>query len=173
MRSLMMALAKSLAVAGCAALLLAGGAAAHQHKTKSLIILHPWVHAATAGAASTEGYLTIRNTGHETERLLGAVIDGVGEAAVMQPVAGQPHGNCKLAKGIDIAPGATLELKPGLAGLKFGAVSKTLLESVYANGVLNFAKAGAVKIEFYVEAEDAKSSGHVELADCAALPATQ
>ena len=164
---------KILALAAISGLAFGPSAQAHQIKTKSLVITHPWVHAADKGAAATDGFLVIRNIGKEPERLLGAVIDGVGEAAVVQAGPAQGDGMCTLAKGIEIAPGATLELKPGKAGLMFGAVSTSLYENAYANGVLNFAKAGAVKVEFLVEAADAKSSGHLALAECAPLPATQ
>ncbi len=160
-------------VAVLVALLVAHGAEAHKVKTRTLEILHPWVHAADAGAATTDGFMVIRNTGKQAERLLSAVIDGVGEATVMQASAGQPDGTCKLAKGIEIAAGATLELKPGQAGLRFGTVSKGLTELLYVNGVLNFETAGAVKVEFYVEAKDAKSSEHADLADCPMHTPTQ
>jgi periplasmic copper chaperone A len=156
-----------------AALLVAYGAEAHKVKTTTLEIMHPWVHAADAGAASTSGYLVIHNTGTQTERLLGAVIDGVGEAVIVQTAAGQLDGSCRLGKGLEIAPGATLELKPGVAGLQFGMVSKDLMEAIYANGVLNFAKAGAVKVEFFIEATDAKASAHATLPECPLPTATQ
>ena len=164
---------KAMYLAATIAVLLSSAAQAHQIKTKTLIITHPWVHAADKGAPSTDGFLVIRNIGKEPERLLGAVIDGVGEAYVMQAGPRKGDGMCKLAKGIEIAPGATLELQPGQAGLTFGAVGKGLYENVYANGVLNVAKAGAVKVEFLIEAADAKSSGHVALSECGAVPATQ
>jgi periplasmic copper chaperone A len=166
-----MTIGNVLALIAAAGLVFASAAQAHQVKTTTLIITHPWVHGADAGAAFTDGFMTIRNVGKEPERLLGAVIDGVGEAMVTQ--AGPGKGMCKLAKGIEIAPGATLELKPGRAGLLFGAVSKPLREALYADGVLNFAKAGAVKVEFFVEAAGAQSSGHAVLAECEALPVTQ
>lgn len=164
---------KILSLAAVCGLAFGAAAKAHQVKIKSLVITHPWVHAAEKGAAATDGFLVIRNIGKEPERLLSAVIDGVGEALVVQAGPAKGDGMCRLAKGIEIAPGATLQLKPGKVGLAFGAVSKGLYENAYANGVLNFAKAGAVKVEFLIEAADAKSSGHVALAECAPLPATQ
>ena len=164
---------KSLSLAAACGLAFGAGAEAHQIKTRTLVITHPWVHAADKGAALTDGFLVIRNIGREPEQLLGAVIDGVGEATVMRAGPAKGDGMCTLAKGIEIAPGATLELKPEQAGLRFGAVSKSLYENAYANGVLNFAKAGAVKVEFLIEAADAKASGHTTLAECKPLSATQ
>lgn len=156
-----------------AAVLCVHAAEAHKIKTRTLEILHPWVHAAEAGAAGTDGFLVIRNTGKQADRLLGAVIDGVAEAVVVQLPSGQPDSSCRLAKGVEIAAGATMELRPGKTALRFAKVSKGLTEALYANGVLSFEKAGAVKVEFYIEAADAKSSGHAVVADCPMAAATQ
>ena len=134
--------------------------------------MHPWVHAAQAGALSTDGFVVIKNIGKEPERLLGASVDGALGTGLMQLIPGGPGGLCRLAAGIEIAPGATIELKPGRSGFMFGKLAKTLRQDLYVNGVLTFEKAGAIKVEFFIEAADAPSSSHQAVADCAAA-ATQ
>jgi periplasmic copper chaperone A len=168
-----MAHTRTVLIAAAMALGLAGSGQAHQIKTKTLSILHPWVHAAEAGTSSTDGFVVIKNISREPERLLGAALDGAGEAVLSQLSPGTPGGACKLTKGLEIAPGAALELKPGKAGLLFGKVGKTLMQDLYVDGVLHFAKAGDVKIEFFIESAEAKTSTDLVLADCATPQAVQ
>ena len=134
---------------------------AHEVKTRGLLLHHPWVHAAAAGAMGTDGFVIITNTGKAPERFLGATIEGAVDATLVRAVSPvDANALCRLENGIDIAPGATLVLKPGASGLLFGAVNKSLREDIYANGTLVFAKAGVVKIEFYIQAEDSKAAKH-------------
>jgi copper(I)-binding protein len=154
-------------------LVLTGTSDAHQIKTKTLTIMHPWIHAAESGASGTQGYVAIRNTGADADRLIGASLDGAADAMVMQPVPGSAGGECRPANGIEIAPGATLELKPGQGELKFGKLTKSQMRDIYSDGVLRFAKAGAIKVEFFVDAPKATSSADVIVADCAKAAVTQ
>ena len=161
-------------LAAVTAVLLIGPSQAHQIKTKTLTIMHPWVHAAATGSASTDGFVVIKNIGKETDRLLGAFLDGAGEAAIVQQAPGTPGGVCKLAKGLEVPAGAAVELKPGNVSLQFGKLGKTLIQDLYADGVLHFEKAGAVKIEFYIEAAGATaSSDALVVADCASPAMSQ
>ena len=162
-----------------AAVLIAAGACwaapglAHEIKSGALVLHHPWVHAAAKGAASTDGFLVIKNTGTTPDRLLGATINGVGPAVVVQPGgAAGASGLCRLEQGIEIAPGATVVLKPGTAGLMFSDVSASLREDTYADGTLMFAKAGHVKIEFFVQAADSVTPSHSAQAGLAACGPT-
>ena len=152
----------------------AAPAIAHEIKAGTLVITHPWVHAVPAGALATGGFMIIHNTGHEADALIGAAITGVADAAFAEPVAGAADGACKASKEIAIPAGATVRLEPGKLGLVFGKVAKGLDENLYADGVLHFRKAGAIKVQFFIEAARAKASKDVVLADCTkTLPLVQ
>jgi copper(I)-binding protein len=136
------------------ALTLAGAsglAHAHEHKTGSLRIVHPWVRATPTGAQVAGGFVTIINAGSAPDRLLGGTIakgartevhatsieDGI---ARMRPVEG----------GLEIKPGATVELKPGGLHLMFVDLKEPLKEGQTVRGTLTFEKAGSVEVEYTV-----------------------
>jgi len=161
---------RDLVVAGFAFVFCAASAPAHEIKTRTLVITHPWVHAAAAGALATDGFMIIHNTGHEADALIGATLIGAEDAVFAEPVAGATDGACKASKEIAIPAGATVRLEPGKLGLVFGKVSKGQDENLYADGVLHFRKAGAIKVEFFIEAPRAKASKDMVLADCTKAP---
>lgn len=176
-RVMPMTLLKAFGLAAIAGgLSVCGVCQAHEVKIKGLVLHHPWVHAAVAGDVGTDGFVMITNTGKTPERLIGATLEGAGDAALVRSSSAvDASALCRLENGIEIAPGATLVLKPGASGLLFGAVAKPLREDIYANGTLVFAHAGAVKVEFYVQADDSKAASHSATGAMAAcvVPATQ
>lgn len=141
------------ALALCAPITSDGPARAHEVKTGGLKIVHPWVRATPKGVSVTAGYAKIKNAGKAADRLLSATLiraksTEVHETTVdngiarMRPVAG----------GIEIKPGATVELKPGGLHLMFIGLDEGLIEHDYVAGTMTFAKAGTIKVEFAVEA---------------------
>jgi copper(I)-binding protein len=54
----------------------AGSAQGHEVLAGKLVLVHPWVRAAAAGAMSTPGYGKITNTGKFADRLIGASLSG-------------------------------------------------------------------------------------------------
>jgi copper(I)-binding protein len=58
----------------------------------------------------------------------------------------------ELKNGLEIAPGATLELKPGSYHIMMMNLSRPLTKGDRVKGSLTFEKAGKVDIEFTVEA---------------------
>src|SRR3954453_4777873 len=75
--------------AACLALgvILCAPSAAHPHslKRKTLEIVHPWVRAMSDGTVSAIGYVTIKNTGKITDRLIGASLSGATAAEIVGP----------------------------------------------------------------------------------------
>jgi copper(I)-binding protein len=150
---------KSTCVLAVAACLLATGALAQQYKAGSLEIDHPWSRATPKGAKIGAGYLTIKNTGSAPDRLVGgSMADAVsveihemtmdGGVMKMRPVAG----------GLEIKPGETVELKPGGFHLMFKDLKQSLKKGEQVDGVLDFEKAGSVKVQYTVEGVGEKSS---------------
>ena len=66
----------------------------------------------------------------------------------------------KLARGLEIKPGQSVELKPGGYHLMFMGLRGGLKEGQTIKGTLVFEKAGSVDVEYRVAAIGAKSSGH-------------
>lgn len=137
---------------------------AHDYTAGSLAIHNPVSRATLHGQPVGGGFLTIANKGAEADRLVSitapavsddvqlhemAVADGV---MTMRPVKG----------GIEIPAGATVELKPGGLHVMFMAIKQPLKEGEAIKATLNFEKAGAVEVEFQIEAMKPAAAGHGE-----------
>ena len=133
----------------------ATGAPARDYRAGSLEIADPWSRATPKGAAVGGGYLKIKNGGTTPDRLTGGSSDVAAKLEVhtmtmdngvmkMRPVEG----------GLEIKPGATVELKPGSNHLMFVGLKKPLAAGDHVKATLTFEKAGPVDVEL-----DVKSMG--------------
>ncbi len=152
-------LAASLAVIAIAGL--APRASAHSYTIGDLVISHPWTRATAPAAKVAGGFLTIENKGREPDRLLSATFNGsnVVEVHEMAVEAGVMRMR-ELPKGIEIAPGGKLELRPGGYHLMFIDLKAGLKEGEKIQGALVFEKAGRVQVEFKVESMGARGGNH-------------
>jgi hypothetical protein len=129
----------------------AAGAAPSVAKAGSLTLEQPWSRATPGGAKVGGGYLRITNTGTAPDRLTGGSFPLAsrvevhemrldGDVMRMKPVEG----------GLEIKPGATVELKPGGLHLMFVDLKEPLKEGQTVKGTLTFEKAGPVAVEYTV-----------------------
>jgi hypothetical protein len=120
-------------------------------KAGTLTVEQPWSRATPGGAKVGGGYVRITNTGTAPDRLMGGSFPLAGKVEVhemrlegdvmrMKPVEG----------GLEIKPGATVELKPGGFHLMFVDLKEPLKEGQTVKGTLLFEKAGAVAVEYAV-----------------------
>jgi periplasmic copper chaperone A len=134
-----------------AAFLLAGPAAAHSFKIGALEIGHPWARETPPSATTGAGYLTVRNTGTDADRLIAVETAGAEKVEIHQSINENGVAKMRPVAGIDIPAGGSIELKSGgyhlmLIGLKDG-----LAEGMRVPGTLTFEKAGKIDVEFAVE----------------------
>jgi len=137
------------------------GLLAHGFTVGALEIGHPWSRATPAGARVAAGYLRVKNTGTEPDRLVAATGEIAGKTEIhemsvnaegvmtMRPVAG----------GIEIPAGSEVELKPGSFHIMFMDLNRSATEGEVFKGTLTFEKAGTVDVEFAVEAAGGET-GH-------------
>lgn len=114
----------------------------------ALRIIQPWTRATPGGARVAGGYLTVTNTGTEPDRLIGgsaAFADRV-EVHEMATVNGVMTMR-GLADGLVIAPGATVELRPGGYHLMFLGLKDRLSEGQTVKVTLTFERAGPVELD--------------------------
>lgn len=133
-------------------------------KAGTLTISRPWLRATPGGAKVAGGYLRIANTGPEPDRLLSASLPLAtrGEVHEMSTEGGVMKMRA-LEGGLDIAPGQTVELKPGGYHLMFMDMKAGLKEGETVRGTLTFQKAGTVEVSFPVSglgAREAPTSPH-------------
>jgi hypothetical protein len=133
--------------------LAAVAASAHEYKAGSLEIKHPWSRATPKGATIAAGYMTIINTGQEPDRLIGGSTPAAGKFEIHEmAMDGGVMKMRPLANGIEIKPGATVELKPGSFHLMFVGIEAPFEKGQRVKGTLQFEKAGTVEVEYAVEA---------------------
>lgn len=147
------------AVFGLAAtLLLAPAAIAHEYKLGTLDIGHPWSRATLPGAKVAAGYLTVKNSGSEPDRLIAvsAGIAGKGEIHEMTVKDGVMTMR-PVADGIEIPAGGEVKLEPGSYHIMFMELKEPAVEGVKFPGTLTFEKAGTVDVEFSVEKPGGKA----------------
>lgn len=130
---------------------MATSASAHDYKVGSLVINHPWSRATPKGATVAGGYLKITNTGTTPDRL----VSGASEIAKRFEVheMSMDGGVMKmrmLKDGLEIAPGATVEFKPGSYHVMFVDVAKPFVKGDRVKATLTFEKAGKIDVEFAV-----------------------
>jgi copper(I)-binding protein len=116
-----------------------------------LRVVTPWMRATPPGATAAAGYLTIVNEGSNPAVLAGVTADFAdkgelhemkmdGDVMTMRPLEG----------GIEIAPGATIELMPGASHAMFTGIRELVRAGETLAATLDFGEAGKVTIDFKV-----------------------
>lgn len=143
---------KSFLVAAILALI-ASAASAHEYKVGSIEIKHPWARATPKGATVAGGYLKLINTGTTPDRLIGGTNAASEKFEIHEmKMEGDVMKMRPLPSGLEIKPGQTVELKPGSYHLMFVGLKQPLEKDRRVKGTLQFEKAGAVEVEYAVEA---------------------
>jgi copper(I)-binding protein len=132
----------------------------------SLSIKAPWARATPEGAKVGAGYMSITNSGKEADSLVAGSLPQAGLVQIHEmAVEGGVMKMRELPKGLEIAPGATVELKPGSYHVMFMELKEPIKQGAPLKGTLQFAKAGSVTVEYVVQpigaqAPDGAHKGH-------------
>lgn len=130
--------------------------AAAQQNFESLQIDGAWSRATAPTATVGAGYLTITNTGSESDRLIG------GSAVFAERI--EIHGMAmaegvmrmfEIEGGLEIPPGETVTLRPGGEHIMFMALARPLVEGETVDVRLVFERGGEVLARFIVQAPGA------------------
>ena len=133
--------------------LTAAGANAEDYKAGSLQITQPWTRVTPKGAQVAGGYLRITNTGTTPDRLTGGSAEVARRFEIHEmSMDGGVMKMREVKDGVVIAPGATVELKPGGYHIMMMNLSRPLAKGERVKGALTFEKAGKVDVEFDVQA---------------------
>jgi periplasmic copper chaperone A len=141
----------SIACAAFFAALLAAPARAEEVQLGDLVISQAWSRATPGGAKIGAGYLTIENMGSVADRLMG----GSGDVAARIEVHEMAMSNGvmtmrPLDKGLAIEPGKTVKLAPGGYHLMLIDLKNPLKQGDKVPLMLEFEKAGNVKLSLDV-----------------------
>jgi hypothetical protein len=137
---------------------------AHGYVLGALKIGHPWARPTPPGAPTAAGYLTITNTGAAPDRLLGgSSAMAAGMELHQMSMAGGVMRMRLLTDGLTIPPGATVRLEPGGYHLMMVGPKTMFKIGDHIPATLNFARAGAIKVEFYVQASPPPAKDHMAM----------
>lgn len=148
-----------------AAMLLAQGAAAHGFKVGDLEVGHPYAIATPAAAKAGAGYFSVTNGGSDADRLVAieadfpmvqiheTETDAAGVARMME------------VEAVEIPAGGTVVLEPGGMHVMFMGLAAPLVEGDSIDATLVFEKAGAVAVQFSVEARGEDGGMEMEHGD--------
>ena len=119
----------------------------------SIEIIRPWARIQTAESREAGGYMTLKNTGPENDRLVAASsaaaesVEICGIRVVDSSLRMRPYKN-----GLSIPAGMPIELKPRGYHLRLQGLKSPLARGQRVPVSLSFEKAGGCEIELLVEA---------------------
>lgn len=126
-----------------------------------LVIENVTARATVPGAKVGGGYLTITNNGTEPDTLITGATDIANELQIHEmKMDGDVMKMRQLEKGIIIVPGKMVTLKPGGLHIMFMTLNTPLEKETSFKATLNFAKAGAIEVEFNVMDAKHFMNGH-------------
>lgn len=138
-----------------------GAGAAHDGMVKAgdLVIGTPYLRATLPNAPVSAGYMVIRNTGGEPDRLVGASAGFAGMVQIHEmTMDGDVMKMRELDGGLEIPAGGEVTLKPGGYHLMIMKLEEQLKEGETRQVTLQFEKAGTVTLELPVK--KVKRGGH-------------
>ena len=134
----------------------------HQHPAAagSIALSPAWTRATPPGAKVAGGFFTIENKGAAADRLVSATseIANIVEIHEMAVIDGVMRMRA-LEKGLSVAAGGKMELKPGSYHIMFIDLKRPLKEGESVKGELVFEKAGKLAVDYKVMPVGAPNAG--------------
>jgi copper(I)-binding protein len=131
-------------------------------------IEHIWSRATPKGARVAAGYMRITNTGDTADVLVAGTHPTAGRVEIhTMAMSNGVMRMRKLENGLEIPPGAAIELKPGGYHVMFLQIGKGHVEGETVAGSLTFKQAGTVDVTYQVRgmAAGMKHGGHGKTMD--------
>jgi copper(I)-binding protein len=134
---------------------------ARDYRIGSIEIVEPWSRATPSTAPSAGGFLTLTNKGDAPDRLVAIESPAAKQAELHQmKMDGTIMRMRELENGIVLAPGQTVELKPGGFHVMFIGLKAPFVKDQNVAATLVFEKAGRIDVEFQVDALGASQPSH-------------
>jgi copper(I)-binding protein len=142
-------------------LLWAGSALALDYKLGAIEIGQPWTRATPPTAESGGGFLAITNTGTTPDRLIAVKSPAADKVEIHEmKMDGNIMRMREVERGIEIPPGATVELKPGGFHVMFMGLKAPFAKEAKVPLTLVFEKAGSIDVDLMVQAMGAQAPMH-------------
>jgi periplasmic copper chaperone A len=137
---------------GIALALVSVAAIAADFQLKSLDIRQPFARATPSGAKTAAVFMTIENKGKDADRLVSASSPAAGIVEIHEMKVDGGMMQMREVMGVDVKPGATVELKPGGYHVMLMDLKQPLKQGESVPVTLKFEKAGSVEIRAAIEA---------------------
>lgn len=135
--------------------------AAHEFKSGTIEVEHPWSRATPPGAKVAAGYLSIENAGDAPDRLVSATAEIAAKTEIHEMTVTDGVMTMRpLPDGVALPSKGEARLAPGGLHLMFMGLKRQLSQGESFAGTLIFEKAGEVKVQFAVQSIGATGADH-------------
>ncbi len=143
-----------------AALLLAGGAGAHEFTLGALTIGHPYAVETAPTAKAGAGYLSVSNAGPDADRLVAVEADFPQTMLHVTETDAAGVSRMGSVEGVEIPAGGAVALEPRGGHVMFIGLAAPLKAGDEIPATLVFEKAGRVEVVFKVEPRASGAEDH-------------
>jgi copper(I)-binding protein len=133
-------------------------ALAHEEKSETLSISHPWSRATAPNQKVGAVFMEIKTRNGEADRLVGGSSPDAEKVEIHNHIMDSGVMRMRRIDGVDIPAEGSVELAPGGFHVMLLGLKAPLLEETVIPLTLIFEKAGAVEIEAVVEAAGARGA---------------
>jgi len=151
---------RAIAFAMFSVMLVSGAALADDYQLRTIRVSNPFVRATPPGAKVAGAFMTIKNQGTATDRLVSASSPVAGLVEIHEMAMEGGMMKMRALKGIDLKPGATVELQPGGYHVMLEDLKQPLKQGDQVPVQLTFEKAGVLDIKVTVEGMGAAAHTH-------------
>ena len=153
-------MSRSIAFAVLAAVFVSGAALAEDYQVKTLRVSNPFARATPPGAKVAGAFMTIKNVGPDADRLVSVSSPAAGLVEIHEMAMEGGMMKMRALKGIDLKPGATVELQPGGYHVMLEDLKQPLKQGEQIPIKPTFEKAGVLDIKVTVEGMGAAAHSH-------------
>jgi copper(I)-binding protein len=134
--------------------------AGHEYKKGELRVGHPWTRATPPAAKVAAGYLTIRNSGKQPDRILGASTPAAERVELHIQIREGDVLKMREVRNFEIPAGGRLTLRPGGSHLMLVGLKRPLVKGQTIPLTVRFERAGELHAEVEVQAADTATHSH-------------
>lgn len=138
----------------------AGVAGAHSHEKGDIQVRHPWSRATPPGARTAVGYMEIRNTGAQPDRLIAASTPVASRVEMHVTQRDGEVMRMRQVKDFEIPARERITLRPGGSHLMLVEIVQPLKKGERFPLTLRFERAGELQVEVEVQDIGARKPHH-------------
>jgi periplasmic copper chaperone A len=126
-----------------------------------IMVESSWTRATPRGSTVAGGYLTLKNVGTASDRLLGGSLSAAEQVQIHNMTIQDGVARMReVTQGVEIKPGESFDFEPGGSHLMFVGLKRPLVAGDKIEGTLTFERAGSVKVVFEVMSMGAGAPHH-------------